>query len=111
MATTITGTVERVNGRGFRLAEREGWLNLSKWAEVGTELPAAGQHVTLDKGGYMRRIEAAQSRTEPGSERSHYEAPDREQLMPRMSCLRAAGDVFTGTGRSAEALEGWALGA
>ncbi len=54
----LTGTVTKTNGNGFRIAEQEGWLNISKFAKPAPDMPAAGQRVriSLDESGYVRAI-------------------------------------------------------
>ena len=56
---TITGTVSRVNGKGFQIAELDGWLNISKYASPAPTMPTVGERVniTIDKSGFVRKIE------------------------------------------------------
>lgn len=124
MTTAITGTVTKTNGNGFRLDAHEGWLNVSRYAKLeDAPIPAVGDRVTarLDKAGFVRRIEhvppVGQSEPEPPAPTPAASvSPDKDRLMLRMSALRGACDVFTGTGTSVEAvkllaedLEAWAL--
>jgi hypothetical protein len=70
----IQGTVSRVNGHGFTLAGRDGWLNISKYAPAeDVPMPTQGAVVSLqlDAKGFVRRIAAedtpprVQGRTAP----------------------------------------------
>src|SRR5438105_2325013 len=55
--TEYEGTVARVNERGIRFRDREGWVNISKFAG-SVELPAVGQRArcTLDGAGFIRAL-------------------------------------------------------
>lgn len=120
--TAITGSVTKINGNGFRLDSREGWLNISRYGKADeAPMPSVGQHVTvaLDKAGYVRKIEpvtpAANAEPQAPTPTAGM-LPDKDRLMLRMSALRGACEVFAGSGQSpevilrlAEDLEAWAL--
>lgn len=104
MAETIEGTVTRTNGNGFQIAERDGWINVSKFAKPG-EVPVpdltARVRITLDKSGYARKIETLAAAVPPiagGSEsRAEYQAKaatavDKDTLIVRQSSVKAAVD-------------------
>jgi hypothetical protein len=119
--TIIEGTIERTNERGFRLAGREGWLNLSRYATPAPEVPAVGTQVKvgLDKSGYVRSVEpvtAGAPATNPTSVNAEIAAaaPDRQRLIIRQNVLGhatrfvvAAGGTVDDLLAVAERLEVW----
>ncbi|MHB8577847.1 MAG: hypothetical protein ACYDCQ_21250, partial [Dehalococcoidia bacterium] len=56
---SVEGTVGRCNDKGFTLNGREGWLNVSRYADPPPLLPAEGAQVRvgLDKSGFVRSVE------------------------------------------------------
>ena len=121
--TTITGRVTQVNDKGLKLEGADQWANVSKWA-VGVVMPTRGQHVVLalDKSGFVRTIEPiaeapttvapapvatqqaapavvatpAASATEVSGP-----APDRDRLIVRQTCVKAAAEIAAGYPRAA----------
>jgi hypothetical protein len=67
--TELSGTVLRTNERGLVLTGRDGWLNISRYAD-GLVLPPAGTACTvgLDKAGFIRAIVAGGQAPEPSPE-------------------------------------------
>lgn len=59
-AEVVSGTVRVVKGQGFQLDGRDGWLNISRFAEPKPALPEVGAQVTaqLDGKGFVRSLEA-----------------------------------------------------
>lgn len=53
----VAGVVTCSNPKGFQVAGRDGWLNISRFA-VGIEAPAKGTQVAagLDRAGFVRTI-------------------------------------------------------
>jgi len=91
----ITGTVTRANDHGFQLAGREGWLNVSKYAE-GVAVPPMGATVAidLDKSGFVRRVETAGGLDAPADA-----APvgvSREATITRLALLNTATAILGG---------------
>jgi hypothetical protein len=123
----IEGTVARVNGNGFQLAGRPGWLNLSRFARPAPDLPASGERVavSLDTRGYVRAVECLTAPLsdvppEPQKESKTVSAPasspDKEARIVRMNAVTNAIAVLSSDGRSVEVadvlrlaaqLEGW----
>lgn len=98
----ITGTVARVSKNGFQLSEREGWLNVSKYAE-GVALPSVGAVVLaeLDGKGFVRRIEqagsvAATNVSRHASARSSAGSDARQTAITRLACLNTATAILGG---------------
>jgi hypothetical protein len=89
--TQVEGVVSRVNERGVQLRVRDGWLNVSKFAQ-GVTLPDAGARVrlTLDAAGFIRGIDAIRSPDHPAVV-STGEAVDRETRITRSACLNIRG--------------------
>jgi hypothetical protein len=104
--TTIEGVVERVHGNGFRLAGREGFLNLSKFAIPAPAMPTEGQRVAvgIDKGGFVREVIVARDLA-GGQDLPPADArvigtdgttpADRETRITRMACLNTATAILT----------------
>jgi hypothetical protein len=64
MAEQISGTVTRVNGKGFQLAEVDGWVNLSKFAKPeDVAMPPTGARVlvSIDGSGFARKVAIVES--------------------------------------------------
>jgi|SRR5579859_2327329 len=91
--TEISGTVIRANERGLMLSGRDGWLNVSKYAD-GLALPPAGVQVTigLDKAGFIRAIHAdGPAQAAPDAPTATSAPPaSRETAITRMACLNTA---------------------
>lgn len=102
MTTTLDATVKRVNGRGFTVAERDGWLNLSRYADpADVPLPVAGQRVmlSLDGQGFVRRITPAGA-SAAGSAPSDQPAPargraGRDAIITRLAVLNTATSILS----------------
>ncbi len=118
----ITGTVTRANGHGFQLAEREGWLNLSKFANPAPVMPEKGQRVsiTIDKAGYVRAVTPMPSEPEPAVDapaESHANMPSKDIVITRLATLNTATSILSSGSRAvnpddvlalAQRLEAWA---
>jgi len=83
---TISGIVASVHGTGFRLRDREGFLNLSKFCDPEPVLPNPGDAVVvgLDKGGFVRQVQFARD-TPPqngASIRTELEAAEMPEKAP-----------------------------
>lgn len=109
--TTITGTVSRVNDKGFYLTEEQKWFNISRFAPL---VGPASAHVTpgktyefmLDKDGFVRSLgpsgqrpkspNQAQSAPEPADE-DRRASPEWERTVriARQSSLKAAVSALT----------------
>jgi hypothetical protein len=112
----VTGIVARTNGTGFQLTERDGWLNISRYAS-NVQMPAAGQRVrvALDRAGFVRRIERADAA--PDAINGHSaRANTPDALQARIAALRAATAIVArqpgalsvqNVISAAERLEGW----
>lgn len=116
MADQVTGTVERANGTGFKLAGGD-WLNVSKYAQ-GVQMPEVGAAIvaTLDKSGYVRKLER-QGPEMTGEQLADYfscskpaetapapqstQRPDRETAITRLACLNTATAILGGGPSSA----------
>lgn len=93
----LTGTVTRTNDTGFQLAGREGWLNVSKFAE-GVAVPPAGASVAvdLDGKGFVRKVEMAVSTivdTAAAAETGTI-VPTRETTITRLAVLNTAATIL-----------------
>jgi hypothetical protein len=93
----ISGKVERVKGSGFTLAGRDGWLNLSKFAE-GVTVPAVGDVVAveIDGKGFVRQITNATPHGPPVSTNGHSAPADRETAINRRAVLNTATAILGG---------------
>ena len=113
--TEITGIIEQVNGRGFRLQGRDGWLNVSQYARL-TGAPQRGQRVRvkLDGQGFVRNVTPIQGeqatptpstngngRHAPHSAPS--ERPDRDVIVTRLAVLNTATAILSSGARPAAA--------
>lgn len=102
--TTIRATIARVNGHGFQTREDPGkWWNVSKYASPAPAIPPTGADVllTIDASGFVRAIELAgspaptpaplpQPAAPPALAERHGSPPDRETVIVRLACLKAA---------------------
>jgi len=107
IAEQVNGIVTTANPNGFKLADRDGWLNFSKYADTPLTPPEVGQRVQvgLDKGGFVRQvvmssepIEAAlpirqQPPAPEGGQPADAGLPGREVLIVRQSSLKAAVEL------------------
>lgn len=99
-AEQIAVTVNRVNGNGFTVRERTGWLNVSKYAAIA-ELPQSGQRITvaLDKAGFVRAWSPAEPDAQPTPEQEADPAlpagrpPTQPESIARSVALKAAIDA------------------
>lgn len=121
----IEGTVSRANGKGFVLTGREGWLNLSRYADPAPMIPAEGAkvRVSLDRAGFVRAVEALaaapatqQPATQPETAENGF--PGKERQIIRMNVLGHATALVARSGqptavadmlRVASELEAWVL--
>lgn len=99
--TTITATIARTNERGVQIQERPGeWLNISKYAEPMPVMPMAGTvcRLTIDGAGFVRRIDALDAPPSAPEPRQNGQSapPDRERLIVRQTCLKAAAEFLAG---------------
>jgi len=97
----VEGTVSRINGHGFQLVGRDGWLNVSKYANPAPELPSEGASVRigLDKAGFVRSIE--QLAAGPEVEPTPVGNVDRETRIGRMAALNTATAILSSGGQQA----------
>jgi hypothetical protein len=117
------GTVTKVNGTGFRIAEQEGWLNISKYAKPAPAMPEVGQRVRvfLDKSGYVRTIEALEEVPVepeiPAPALSKVAPPCKDTVISRLAVLNTATAILSSGGRQTDGtavmalagqLEAWA---
>jgi len=94
----VEGTVSRINGHGFQLVGRDGWLNVSKYANPIPAVPCEGVavRVGLDKAGYARTVEpvTAGAAETCQNEAEPTRAATREQQITRMGCLNTATAIL-----------------
>lgn len=124
--TTLTGTVVKVNGNGFKLDAHD-WLNISRYAQPDeAPMPAVGERVTvnLDKAGFVRRIERVPSSAHSAEPENEPPAPSgvtprtKDTVVTRLAVLNTATAMLGGGhGHAVDAdavlalaarLEGWA---
>jgi hypothetical protein len=118
MSEQVTGRVVRASRNGFQLAGREGWLNVSRYAE-DVAPPAVGAEVTveLDSRGFVRSVAPAGPFTATAAApASNGHAPpaevDRETAITRMAALNTATAILGGgPGYPVEPAEAVALAA
>jgi hypothetical protein len=129
ISTEVEGVVAKVNERGFLLAGRAVWTNLSRFADPRPALPREGDRVRagLDKSGFARCIQIVDTpATYAGGYRSVADAqlsvaapgtvpadhpgdrdpasirPDREVCISRQACLNSAIAVLGSAGQAVE---------
>ena len=106
----ISGVVEAANPRGLLLAGREGWLNISRYADPAPAIPPEGSLVRLgiDKAGFIRTIEIEAEAERPAfavSETTPGYAPAfslRDQRIMRQAVLNTATAILSSGGREAD---------
>jgi len=89
--THVSGRVEAVNERGLKI---DGvWRNVSKFA-VGVVLPERGQQVTctLDKGGFLRAVVAADGSALTPSSPTPASPSTKDRTITRLAVLKAAAE-------------------
>lgn len=104
--TIVKGTVAVTNGSGFKIAEREGWLNFSKFG-TPPQMPARGQKVavTLNQRGYVVAVSAlngAQPKdefNEIAPNHDHAGLPKKDVMIARMNALAHATSIATSGGQ------------
>lgn len=103
----VTGIVEAANPRGFLLAGRDGWLNISRYAEPPPPIPAEGARVRvgLDKAGFVRTIEV-EAEPEPSFAAAVRESPPpyglRDTRIMRQAVLNTATAILSSGGHTAD---------
>lgn len=126
---TVEGKVLRINGNGFQITGRDGWLNISKFADAcDVPTPKVGDvvKVKLDKSGYVRWIRTSvpeaqpepEAETEPQPEETQpTERPCKDVIVTRLAVLNTATSILSSGGRATDAdavialaarLEAWA---
>jgi hypothetical protein len=91
-STELTGRVVKANERGFKIAGRTEWLNLSKFSSAA--VPEVGQvmRIGLDRSNYVREVAPASETDAPASTPASvpvtHGSPDR--LSARTAALSAA---------------------
>ncbi len=121
----ISGVVEAANPRGLLLAGREGWLNISRYADPVPAIPPEGSLVRLglDKAGFIRTIEVEAEAERPAFAAVSEAAGSygqtfgvRDQRIMRQAVLNTATAILSSGGREAnpdevialaERLESW----
>ena len=107
----VRGMVEAANPRGFLLAGRDGWLNISRYADPAPEIPAEGSlvRVGLDKAGFVRSIEVEAEAERPAITAVAEQAGGygqsfgvRDQRIMRQAVLNTATAILSSGGRAAE---------
>ncbi|HLZ70454.1 MAG TPA: hypothetical protein VKV26_11190 [Dehalococcoidia bacterium] len=107
----ISGVIEAANPRGFLLAGRESWLNLSRYADPPPQVPGEGTlvRVGLDKAGFVRTIEVEAEADRSFSSFSEAGAPYaassgvRDTRIMRQAVLNTATAILSSGGREADA--------
>ena len=116
----VEGTVGRYNERGFTLRERDGWLNISRYATPAPPIPNEGARVRagIDGSGFVRTVEVLEPPPAASRPDGMPVAPAREVAVTRMACLNTATAILSSGGRRtepadvvslAEELERWVL--
>jgi hypothetical protein len=131
--TSIEGTVERVNEKGFKLAGEERWRNWSRYANAPSN-PRVGDHVraSVDDRDFVRAIEileapklatpAPASARGPAAPEPADSSPsaatrpsipqdDRGVVITRMNVLSTATAILSSGGRVVDPAEVLALAA
>lgn len=107
----ISGVVEAANPRGLLLAGREGWLNISRYADPVPPIPPEGSLVRLglDKAGFIRTIEVEAEGERPalaavaetaGSYGQTFSV--RDQRIMRQAVLNTATAILSSGAREAD---------
>lgn len=120
--TIIEGTVSKINGHGFRINEREDWLNISKYAKAEeAPMPTVGARVsiTLDGSGFVRKVEELHTAPEPQPTGTTTPGPDAKDVrITRLAVLNTATAILSSGNRATDAksvvelatrLEAWVL--
>ncbi len=108
----VEGVVGRCNERGFTLRGREGWLNVSRYANPAPPIPGEGAtvRVGIDSSGYVRTVELlAPAPAEESAGATPAAGPGRETSVTRMACLNTATAILSSGGRAADLEEVLAL--
>src|SRR5207253_7689808 len=116
----VEGTIGRSNEKGFTLSGRDGWLNLSRYADPAPSIPVEGTgvRVGLDKAGFVRTIELLAGAASPWEGSGQSTPVDRDLRILRQAVLNTATAILSSGGRSvstedvlavAEQLEQWVL--
>lgn len=111
MATeTFEATVRRVNGHGVTVEGRDGWLNISKYADPSdVQTPAVGQRVvlTLDGQGFVRKIAPAipapVTANPSAPVATPVSRPGREVVIARLAIINSAIALLASGGRQLDA--------
>lgn len=116
---TIEGTVTRTNDKGFVLAGREPWVNISQYAKPLPAVPPIGSivRVGLDKAGFARSVEIIGGNAQPPSANGAPASTTRDRVVSRLALLNTATAILSSGGRPievpkdvvalAQRLEGW----
>ena len=106
----VEGVVATPNDRGLKLSGRDGWFNLSRYADPAPTLPTRGESVVigLDTAGYVRSVEANTAelrRIGPSDATESVPAAlhDRETCITRMACLNTATAILASGAHTADA--------
>jgi hypothetical protein len=104
--TVVSGIVRSVNEKGLKLEGHDEWLNVSKFA-VGVVLPERGAVVTctLDKGGFLRAVAAADGAvlSPPRTGAPGAASGTRDRTITRLAVLKAAAEYAASKPQSASA--------
>jgi hypothetical protein len=114
----VEGSVGRSHDRGFTLSGRDGWLNISRYAEPPPPVPAEGSRVRvgLDKGGFVRSVEVLEAPAPLVREPGVAYGLDRDTRIMRQAVLNTATAILSSGGQVtnaadvvalAEELEAW----
>jgi hypothetical protein len=119
-------TAQQVNGNGFKTTDGD-WLNLSKFAKpADVSMPHVGDRVvvSLDRSGFVRKVEPAAAPAKPAEPVQAAPAPatpppsapsivqdDRGVVVTRLSNLNTATAILSSGGRVANPDEVLALAA
>jgi hypothetical protein len=134
MTTTelISGTIDRVNAKGFRLQGEGDWRNYSRYADPADILPpsiGAAVAVSVDSQGFVRSVQVVGERTHERDSFSvrepAHEAPlacsprlEKDIVVTRLAVLNTATAIASSGGQEtdlvtvlalAEELEAWAV--
>jgi len=106
----ISGLIEAANPRGLLLAGREGWLNISRYADPVPAIPPEGSLVRLglDKAGFIRTIDVEAEAERPAFAVSETAGAYgqtfglRDQRIMRQAVLNTATAILSSGGREAD---------